>query len=386
MPTAQSAVASIHSSPSEPSAAASSTRASRPFEQRQHDLRFRIAKPHVELDDLRPVGREHQADVEKPACTDRLPRACRRAPAGRSRSITDAISCGVDERTRRERAHPARVRSPIVVEHALVILRGAERNRRGAVRQEEERHFRTGEALLDHQPRARRRRTAARPSPRARPPRPPRDPRRRRRPCPPARPSALTTTGNPKSRPDTASSARSSESQTTNRAVGIPCRAMKSLANTFEHSSAARARRRPDDWPAGLPEQVGDAALERRLGPDDGRDRRLRVLGEGQHAVQGGRDRWRRSARSPPCRDCRGRRSDAVTSGSRLSRQASACSRPPLPRTRTRIGLADCRLSRTCLTYACWPAPQRAGWQGRNPPGEGVSSLGRSEDSGRRVD
>ena len=34
--------------------------------QRQDDLRLRIAEPDVELDHLRPVGGEHQTDVEEP--------------------------------------------------------------------------------------------------------------------------------------------------------------------------------------------------------------------------------------------------------------------------------------------------------------------------------
>src|SRR5439155_5062393 len=57
----------------------------------------------------------------------------------------------VDERTWRERTHATGVRPTILVEDALVILRRADRNRARAVRNAEERHFRSLQALFDHQ-------------------------------------------------------------------------------------------------------------------------------------------------------------------------------------------------------------------------------------------
>ena len=48
--------------------------------QRQHDLRFGIAEPHVELDHLRAVGGQHQADVEEAA--ERWPSAAMPAITG----------------------------------------------------------------------------------------------------------------------------------------------------------------------------------------------------------------------------------------------------------------------------------------------------------------
>ena len=61
----------------------------------------------------------------------------------------------INQRTRRERAHAAGVRPFVVVEDALVILRGTERNGAPAVAEGEEGHFRTGQALLEHDARAR---------------------------------------------------------------------------------------------------------------------------------------------------------------------------------------------------------------------------------------
>ena len=51
----------------------------------------------------------------------------------------------------RERAHAAGVRPLVVVEDALVVLRGPNRKGAGAVAQDEERHLRSDQALLDDQ-------------------------------------------------------------------------------------------------------------------------------------------------------------------------------------------------------------------------------------------
>ena len=63
---------------------------------------------------------------------------------------------GIDERARRERAHPAGVRPAVFVEDALVILSRSDGQRTRAVADDEERDFGTGQTLLHHQPIARR--------------------------------------------------------------------------------------------------------------------------------------------------------------------------------------------------------------------------------------
>ena len=106
----------------------------------------------------------------------------------------------VDERTRRERAHPAGIRSAVVVEDPLVILRGADRQRRGRRRRRRRTTLPARSGTLRSRAVRRRRRTAARSSP------------SRDRgfgllrgraaittPLPAARPSAFSTTGKPNS-------------------------------------------------------------------------------------------------------------------------------------------------------------------------------------------
>ena len=95
---------------SAPGARRDEQRQQRLVDQRQDDLRFGIAEPHVELDHLRTVGGQHQADVQK---------AAKRMPFGRHPGddrlddlAHDArLERGVDERARRKRAHAAGVRA-----------------------------------------------------------------------------------------------------------------------------------------------------------------------------------------------------------------------------------------------------------------------------------
>ena len=144
-----------------------------------------------------PSDGEHEADVKEPAERMTLGRH-----SGQHR-IHDLphhpdFKGGVEQRTRRERAHSAGIRTPIVVEDPLVILRRSDRQRAGAVADKEERDFGTAQAFLDHRAARRRRRISGQPSP-------PRWPRsaaervvRNHDAFPAASPSALSTTGNPK--------------------------------------------------------------------------------------------------------------------------------------------------------------------------------------------
>ena len=187
---------------------------------------------------------------------------------------------------------------------------------------------------------------------------------------------------------------RRARSQTTNRAVGIACRAMKCLAKTFEHSSAAPRCEGPT---------IGAAARR-------GTDRRRRARAAPRARRRSGRRAHARPARERPSGsveidrqtaaderqypDSRARRAPRDTSGPGASRQASACSRPPPPRTRTctRSGFyveESGRLRGSGVprraTLRCCPEPVPCAWAGRISTGEGVSNRGRSQDSGRRV-
>ena len=64
------------------------------------------------------------------------------------------MNFGRHERRRRIGAHAAGVRSLVVIEHALVVLRGGERDRGFAVAQREEADLAAGEKFLDHDFRA----------------------------------------------------------------------------------------------------------------------------------------------------------------------------------------------------------------------------------------
>ena len=64
-----------------PVAAAISSSAEASVQHRQDDLRFRIAEPHIELDHLRAVRRQHQTHVEETRKRRALRAPCRRSPA-----------------------------------------------------------------------------------------------------------------------------------------------------------------------------------------------------------------------------------------------------------------------------------------------------------------
>ena len=98
------------------------------------------------------------------------------------------------------------------------------------------------------------------------------------------------------------------------RAVGRPWRSAEGLGEGLGGLQLRRRGARPEAGDAGLCQRVGEARLERRLGPDDhqvGGD----LAGQGDQAVDVGRLRPRASRRARPCRDCRARRPAASRSG-----------------------------------------------------------------------
>ena len=71
----------------------------------QHDLRLGVAEPHVVLDDLRAVGREHEPRVEHAAVVDVAQRV-----ATRQRGLDDARRCTASTTSPDRRTAPASTR------------------------------------------------------------------------------------------------------------------------------------------------------------------------------------------------------------------------------------------------------------------------------------
>ncbi len=118
------------------------------IEHRQHHLRLGIAKPHVELDDPRSLLREHEPDVEEPSIRMSLaPHAFEDRPHDRVDHAP--LHVGRDQRARRKGTHPAGIRPAVVVEDALVILRGLQRHERRAVGEHEVRRFLARQKFLE---------------------------------------------------------------------------------------------------------------------------------------------------------------------------------------------------------------------------------------------
>ena len=145
------------------------------------------------------------------------------------------------KRARRKCAHPAGIRTLVIVEDPLVILRGADRQRADAVADDEERDLGPGRhsSITSRWPAAPNRCSviaasiAASASSRS---------VAITTPLPAARPSALRTTGNPN-----AAAANDCERvvarcrRSRNRAVGTSCRAMNAFAKALLDSSASGA-------------------------------------------------------------------------------------------------------------------------------------------------
>ena len=107
--------------------------------------------------------------------------------------------------------------------------------------------------------------------------------------------------------------------------------------NAFEPSSCAPCRTRSEALQARGLEAVDDAGDERHLGADDRQRDALALVRASTSAVEI-RDGYGHVARlrlASPCRRCRARTSTSLTRGDCASFQASACSRPPLPMTKT---------------------------------------------------
>ena len=117
---------------SRPAAAATSSGSSGSSIRDRHDLRLGIAEADVELDHLGTVRGQHESDVKESA--ERIPSAA----IPRNHRVDDLahhpiVKRGIDERARRERSHAAGVRTTIVVEDSLVILRRTDRKCPAAV-------------------------------------------------------------------------------------------------------------------------------------------------------------------------------------------------------------------------------------------------------------
>lgn len=121
---------------------------------REDDLRFRIAKANVELDDLWPVWRQHQADIQKTNVGVTL------GAHPLEHRLDDPLhrevrQCRGEERARREGAHASSVGPAIVIEDPFVILGARQGYRPRSIAQIERRHLGTGQTLLDDKPRSR---------------------------------------------------------------------------------------------------------------------------------------------------------------------------------------------------------------------------------------
>ncbi len=112
-------------------------------------LTLGIAEADVVLDHLRPLGCEHDPAVQDaPVLGTARPQLGERRP---DRALHDFVDDGVGhERHGRVRPHAARVRTLVVVVHALVVLRRRERLRVVSVAQHEHRQLGAGHSLFDH--------------------------------------------------------------------------------------------------------------------------------------------------------------------------------------------------------------------------------------------
>src|SRR5258705_215611 len=116
----------------------------------RHDrLALGVAEAAVELDDFRTVLGEHHSGVED-ALVGRALGGERRQRRLHDLAHDARLHLGVDARHRRVRTHAAGVRSPVVVEHRLVVLGRGEREHGRAAREREERRFLAHHELLDH--------------------------------------------------------------------------------------------------------------------------------------------------------------------------------------------------------------------------------------------
>ncbi len=153
-------------------------------------------------------------------------------------------------------------------------------------------------------------------------------------PLPAASPSALMTTRPPASA--MLAWAAATVSQTVNRAVGTPASSMTDLANTFDPSRRALAAVGPNVRMPAASSRSARPATSGASGPITTRSAAIRPASSVRPS---------RSSTATSCTSAMvaipgfpGAACSSPSSGEERSFQASACSRPPDPTTRTRIG------------------------------------------------
>src|SRR5262245_32872254 len=155
-------------------------------------------------------------------------------------------------------------------------------------------------------------------------------------PLPAASPSALTTNGGPNSA--SAEAASPSLVQVRARAVGMPAASMTCLANDFDPSSMAARRPGPKQAMPAARSSSASPATSGASGPTTTRPgavERASAVTAAMSARSTGCVVATRAMPGLPGAACR-----SVTSASAASARASACSRPPDPRRRTRTARA----------------------------------------------
>ena len=286
----------------------------------EHHLGLRVTEPGVELHDPQPGRGQAQAGVEQAPV--------RRAAAaefvhGRLEHGVPHLlgQAGRGPGQRGIGTHPAGVRPEIPVLGPLEVLRSQQRDGGGPVRQREQRHLRSVQVLLDDHGAARGRvllrggQVVVTTTP-----------------LPAARPSALTTYGGPNSA--SAASASAALVQVRAWAVGIPAASMIRFAYDLDPSITAARRLGPKQE---IPEARSASATPATSGASGPITTRSAPTARASPAT------WPGSVTSAGCRSASaampglpGAACRPVTSGSAASARASACSRPPDPRRRTR--------------------------------------------------
>ena len=118
------------------------------FQTRENRLGFRITEPDVELQNFRPVLRDHDPRVNDAAVVQLL------RPNALEKTLEDRLVDFTHQRVGHDRSrgigtHSAGIGSPVAVQQALVILRGNQRNHRIAVGKRENRSLFPDKQLLD---------------------------------------------------------------------------------------------------------------------------------------------------------------------------------------------------------------------------------------------
>ena len=188
-------------------------------------------------------------------------------------------------------------------------------------------------------------------------------------PLPAASPSALTTTP----RPSSASvAAKASAARIVGERLGAghpDARRGRDLVAERLAALDPRGRlARPEDRDARRAERIGHAGRERRLGPDD---HELDRLATGERHDRGSVERidaaTQRTRGSSAMAPLPGATMTSLTPGSALSFQASACSRPPPPTMRMRVGMRRLAALTPGSPAGCASGARPARWSGSAP-------------------